>query len=75
MWMLHQLPSIGLSLWGVLVFKLAGDRRRIGWALGVAGQLFWLAYAIWLHQWGLIIGCGLYGGTYLRNFVKWSREP
>lgn len=71
-WLSHQWPSIGLSLWGFLVFWLAGNKRRSAWALGLCGQAFWLAYAIWLSQWGLIIGCGIYGTAYTRNWFKWK---
>lgn len=71
-WLAHQAPSIGLSVWGVFVFMLVGNKRRVGWVCGMLGQLFWLSYAIWLSQWGLIIGCVLYGSTYLRNWLKWK---
>lgn len=71
-WFLHQLPSLGLTLWGAGVFILAGDKRRISWALGLTGQPFWASYAIWLAQWGLLIGCFFYGSVYVRNWLKWK---
>lgn len=70
-WLAHQWPSLGLSVWGFFVFKLAGDKRRVAWAMGLLGQTFWLSYAIWLSQWGLLVGCGIYGSIYVRNWVKW----
>lgn len=67
-----QLPSLFLTAWGMLVFWLAGDKRRIAWAAGMFGQVFWASYAIWLRQWGLLVGCGFYFGVYLRNWLKWA---
>lgn len=71
-WLLGQLPSIGLSLWALLVFKLVGDKRRVGWMLGVIGEVAWLPYAIWIRQYGLMLACAIYGGVYLRNWFKWG---
>ena len=70
-WLARQWPSLALTLWGMGVFWLAGNKRRAAWALGMLGQLWWASYAIWLRQWGLLIGCAFYGATYARNWVKW----
>lgn len=71
-WFIHQLPSLALTLWGAGVFLLAGNKNRVAWLLGIIGQLFWAAYAIWLDQAGLLIGCVFYGAVYIRNWIRWA---
>lgn len=73
-WVLGQLPSFGVCLWGVLLLWIAGDKKRLGWALGILGEAFWVVYAVWLHQWGLILGAVMYAAIYARNFVKWGSD-
>lgn len=70
-------PSVtdGLSLYALLQFKLVGDKKRLGWALGMLGEVFWLAYAIVFRQYGFVIGAFIYGGIYLRNYLKWRPTP
>ena len=53
---------------------LAGSRKRVGWAIGLAVQPLWLVYAVVTGQWGFIGSALLYGGIYLRNWLKWRRE-
>lgn len=72
--MIDQLPSLGLGLWGVLIFFLAGNKSIWAWRLGLLGQVWWASYAIWLGQLGLLVSCGLYGGIYLRNLLLWRAE-
>lgn len=71
---MSQLPSLFLGLWGMLIFFLAGNKSIWAWRLGLLGQVWWAAYAIWLGQFGLLVSCGLYGGVYLRNLLLWRHE-
>jgi hypothetical protein len=68
----NQLPSLVLGVWGMGVFWLAGSKRREAWAMGMAGQGLWAAYAVWLDQLGLLVSCGFYFAVYLRNWRKWN---
>lgn len=66
--------SYVLTALGVLGLLLAGSRKRVGWALGLAAQPLWVLYAVMTHQWGFIISAVIYGGVYLRNWLRWRRE-
>lgn len=71
-WLLHQLPAFGVCLWGAIILKIAGDKKRLGWALGILGEAYWIVYAVWINQPGLIVGALVYAGMYVRNFLKWK---
>jgi hypothetical protein len=71
-WLIGQLPSIGLSVVGMLGFYLVGEKRRSGWLVGIVSQFLWLAYAVAFRQWGFVLGCFIFGGTYLRNWLRWK---
>lgn len=66
--------SYVLTAVGVLGLLLAGSRKRVGWALGLAAQPLWVVYAVATGQWGFIISAVVYGGVYLRNWLRWRRE-
>ena len=66
--------SYVLTAVGVLGLLLAGSRKRVGWALGLAAQPLWAVYAVMTGQWGFILSAVVYGGVYLRNWLKWRRE-
>lgn len=66
--------SYVLTAVGVLGLLLAGSRKRVGWALGLAAQPLWAIYAVVTGQWGFIVSAVVYGGVYLRNWLKWRRE-
>lgn len=66
--------SFLLTAVGILGLWLAGSRRRIGWAIGVAAQVLWISYAVATSQWGFILSAVAYGTVYARNMLKWRRE-
>lgn len=63
-----------LTAVGVTGLWLAGRKSRIGWAVGLAAQVLWIAYAIATRQWGFIVSSIVYGAVYARNWVRWTRE-
>lgn len=67
-WWSWLLAAIGLS--GVF---LAGNSRKLGWAIGVGVQVLWLAYAVTSRQWGFLVSAIGYGGMYGRNWWRWHR--
>jgi len=63
-----------LTAVGVTGLYLAGRRSRWGWAIGLAAQVLWIAYALVSRQYGFIVSALAYGAVYARNLVAWSRE-
>jgi nicotinamide riboside transporter PnuC len=66
--------SILLTAVGVLGIWLAGQRNLWGWAIGVAAQGLWIAYAIATRQWGFIGSALAYGFVYARALYRWRRD-
>lgn len=65
----YILSAVSLtSLW------LMGNKNKLGIVVGLAGQILWLAYALMLKQYGLIIGVVAYTIIHVRNLLKWIRE-
>lgn len=63
-----------LAAVGILGLILAGRRKAIGWAIGLAAQALWIAYALATHQYGFIVSALAYAAVYGRNWLAWSRE-
>jgi len=63
-----------LATLGIAGLVLAGNKNKVGWALGVLTQVFWIAYAIATKQYGFILGALAYSYVYGRNYLKWRRE-
>jgi hypothetical protein len=66
--------SWALTVVGIAGLYLAGSGRRAGWAIGLAAQGLWIAYAIATRQWGFIASALAYGAVHARNLVRWTRE-
>ena len=66
--------SWGLTGLGMLTLYLAGNGRRSAWALGMAAQLAWIAYALATGQPGFVVAALGYGAMYARNWIKSGRE-
>ena len=67
--------SVVLTACGLVGVYLAGRRNRWGWALGLATQVLWLAYAVLTAQWGFIASACLFAVIYARNFMAWKPVP
>lgn len=63
-----------LTAGGVFGLWLAGRRNVWGWAVGLAMQVLWVAYAVATTQWGFIVSAVAYGTVYGRNWIRWRRE-
>lgn len=72
--MVDQWWSWVLTVLGVSGLHLAGRRNAWGWAIGVAAQVLWLAYAVTTRQWGFLASAVVYGAVHLNNFVHWRRK-
>ena len=60
-----------LAAVGITGLVLAGRRQAIGWAVGLAAQAAWIAYALATRQWGFIASAAAYGAVYARNWWTW----
>lgn len=63
-----------LSVFSVLSLWLMGDKNIYGIVIGLIGQLLWIVYAIFLKEYGLLIGVFAYTAVHIRNLVKWVQE-
>ncbi len=53
--------SLALAAGGVLGLYLAGRKNLWGWAIGLAMQGLWIAYAIVTTQYGFLLSAAAYG--------------
>lgn len=63
-----------LTAVGVTGLYLAGRRRAAGWAIGLAAQALWIAYATATRQWGFYVSAIAYGAVYAKNLSAWRRD-
>lgn len=71
---LKQLIPLVLSVNTLALTWLVGDRRTLGWVLGVGGQALWFVFIFTWQVWGLLplaIGLTI---VYGRNLIRWRRE-
>lgn len=68
-WWSWTLAAVGLvGIW------LTGSRRRIGFLLGVAAQVLWIAYAAATNQPGFFVTAIAYGFVYARGWWAWRER-
>lgn len=65
--------SVLLTVVGVTGLWVAGRKSAWGWAIGLAAQVLWIAYAVATYQWGFIASALCYGVVYARNAWHWWR--
>ena len=64
-----------LTAMGLLAMWLVPKRPKLGWSIGIASEVVWLAFALATDQPGFVIGAVLYGIVYGRNLWKCCRKP
>jgi hypothetical protein len=70
--MTPQMFSWLLSITSGCMLWLMGNKFKWGPRLGLANQVLWIIYAIWLQQWGLLPGVVAYAVIHVRNLAKWN---
>ena len=60
------------SCLGFVGMWLAGNRRRIGWAIALGSEVLWVVYSLLLHQPALLPFCLMWGAVYWRNYRRWD---
>jgi hypothetical protein len=63
--------SFTLSVLGILAMWQVGNKRLLGWVLGVVCELTWIAYAYYTRQPWFYVGSLAYIAVYLRNWRRW----
>lgn len=59
-----------LTIW---MTWLQGEMRPMGWIVGLVNQLLWLAFAIGMKTYGLLVLNAFLWFMYIRNYRKWRR--
>ncbi|MFG1776591.1 hypothetical protein ACGFIG_09200 [Micromonospora sp. NPDC049048] len=71
--MAAQWWSWALTLIGLTGWWLTGRRLWQGWAVSLAVQALWLAYALVTGQHGFIVAALAYGAMATHNLRRWRR--
>ena len=66
--------SWALAPFGVAGMLIVGRKNAWGWALSITTQFLWVAYALAIQQYGMILGSVLYLAVYVKNLRLWLRE-
>lgn len=71
---MNEVWSWVLSLTGLVGIWLAGSKRPVGWAVLLASEVLWIAYALTTHQLGFLVGGLLWAVVYTRNLIAWRSQ-
>lgn len=69
-----QVFTFVMVVWGVTGLYFAGNRRVIGWWIGLTAQVMWVVFAAVTDLWPFYISAAAYGWVNARNLLKWHRE-
>jgi hypothetical protein len=58
---------------GLTGVYLVGEKRRVGWVLGIGVQFLWITYALVTRQWGFIVTAVAFAVIYGRNWSAWKK--
>lgn len=72
--MVNPLWSVSLTIISITTMYVAGRKRWEGWALGLAGQLVWITYALVTIQYAFVASAILHGTVYGINLRRWRNE-
>lgn len=63
-----------LAVIGISGLYLAGRKKALGWAVGLAAQTLWITYAVATRQWGFLVSAFAYGWVYAHNWSRWRDD-
>lgn len=53
---------------------LLGQKRSVGWIVGLANQVLWITFAVMFEAWGLLpLTCALIV-VYTKALIAWRRD-
>lgn len=72
--MIRTLIPWATSAGTLLGMWLLGQKRSIGWVVGLVNQALWITFAVTFRAWGLLpLTCALVV-IYTRNLLRWRRD-
>lgn len=71
---MRQVLPLLLSAVTIYGMWLAGNKRSLGWVIGLANQVPWLAFIVVFEAWGLLPLTVALIITYTRNLLRWRAE-
>jgi hypothetical protein len=66
--------SFALAFGSMFGLWLTSRNPKAGWAWCIFMEFLWIFWAYWLEQWGFLLLCACYGGVYLYNLSKVTKE-
>ncbi len=71
---MNQFWSWALAAVGIAGLWIAASRPRIGFAVSIAAQALWVAYALTTRQYGFLVTAAAYTVVYVRLWRR-ARQP
>lgn len=68
-----ELWSWALAALGIGQIVLTGQKKRIGWLLGLATSCVWVAFALVEQQYGFLVSSAVFATIHIRNWIKWGK--
>lgn len=72
--MIRQLIPLATSILTLYGMKLAGDKNKRGWVVGLANQALWFASIVAFGMWGLLPLNVALVFVYSRNLRLWAKQ-
>jgi hypothetical protein len=63
-----------LSAVSLTGFWLAGKKNRLGWLVGLAGEILWLTWSLLYHEYGFVASVVPFAFIYALNWYRWRPE-
>lgn len=72
--MIRTLIPWATSAGTLLGMWLLGQKRSIGWVVGLCNQALWITFAVTFRAWGLLPLTLALLVIYTRNLLRWRRD-
>lgn len=69
-----QVFSFVMVAYGVTGLYIAGNKRELGWWIGLSAQVLWVAFAWMTGLWAFAFSALVYGAVNARNLARWRGE-
>lgn len=72
--MIRTLVPWATSAGTLLGMWLIGQKRSIGWVVGLANQVLWVTFSVMFEAWGLLPLTLALIVIYVKNLAQWRRD-